>query len=55
MEVLELFEPQRRWVSDELVDQRTRIKDINDKVYQASWDGKPEWNIDQANKNEVIK
>jgi len=38
-----------------VVDQRTRIKDINDKVYQASWDGKPEWNIDEANKNEVIK
>jgi len=38
-----------------VVDQRTRIKDINDKVYGDSWDGKPEWNIDQANKNEVIQ
>ena len=37
-----------------VVDQRTRIKDEKDKVYQDSWDGKPEWKIEKDDPNEVL-
>lgn len=37
------------------VEQRFRIKDMKDRVYQDSWDGKPEWSINNTDHSEVCE